>query len=114
MMELERLLNEHPELKTTKVTYADLLKAITEVIKGYEDGAVGVVDRTFKFIEKTIDQLRYERIRDRYFITSIIAQINHVDKESIDKNYQVYCEEFDRLNLKGGTEDDHNGNSKDM
>lgn len=107
MIELEKLLLEHPELKTTKVTYADLLKAITEIIKGYEDGATGVIERTFNLIEKTIDHLRYERTRDRYFITSVIAQINHIDKESIDENYQRYCDEFDRLNLKGGTKDDN-------
>ena len=109
MTKLENLLREHPELRNKKVTYADLLQIFSDLadtLTKSSDSSVNIVNRVFDVLEKTIDQLRYERLRDLMFIEAVIAKANHIEQDSIHANYKNFCNELDRLNVGNNTNED--------
>lgn len=109
MTKLEDLLREHPELRNKKVTYADLLQIFSDLVDTLtksSNSSIDVVNRVFNVLEKTIDQLRYERLRDLMFIEAIIAKANHIEQDSIHANYKNFCNEFDKLNGGNNTNED--------
>ena len=98
-----------PEEANQPVTYGDLYtilqSMVTDLSKYSIDYADTLQDGTFKMINKLTDTFvairddtNYKRQRDIHFLIGLFAQFYHCDKEILHKEYQRWCEEFDKLN----------------
>jgi hypothetical protein len=98
-----------PEVANKPVTYGDLAIILGETIKNLGQESIKYSDalqeNTFKLIGtmtdhivKIRDDADYKRQRDVRFLIGLIAQFFNCDKEIIHKEYQRWCEEFDKLN----------------
>lgn len=98
-----------PEEANKPVTYGDLAIILGETIKNLGQESIKYSDalqeNTFKLIGtmtdhivKIRDDADYKRQRDVRFLIGLISQFFNCDKEIIQKEYQRWCEEFDKLN----------------
>lgn len=108
-----------PEETQKLVTYGDLLIILKTVADSINKNAIDYSDTLQKGIFKVIDTLtdslvkirddvEYKRQRDVHFMIGLLAQFNHCDKEVIHKEYQCWCEEFDKLNKPKANLEDTN------
>ena len=108
-----------PEQAKTPVTYGELAVIIQMVTDELAKASIGDVDNLqenmFKIIDKLTDSLveirndaDYKRQRDFRFMISLIAQIEHYDKDVLYSEYQRWCEEFDKLNRPRNTTEGSN------
>lgn len=109
-----------PEEVNKCVTYGDLNLILSEIIKNLSQESIKYSDTlqegTFKLINtmtdhmvKIRDDAEYKRQRDVHFMIGLLAQFNHCNKEVIHKEYQRWCEEFDKLNKPKANPEDTNG-----
>lgn len=91
-----------------KFVYENMLKPVMEeAAKATAEGiarSTKITDKMFSAIADTIQELRYEMMRDRRFFLGFISEYTHLDKESLYDGYKKWCEEFDKLNNKGQTD----------
>jgi hypothetical protein len=98
-----------PEEANKPVTYGDLAIILGETIKNLaqesikysdtlQENTLKVVHTMTDHIVKIRDDADYKRQRDAHFLIGLIAQFFNCDKEIIHKEYQRWCEEFDKLN----------------
>ena len=98
-----------PEEANKPVIYGDLAIILGETIKNLGQESIEYSDtlqeNTFKLIDTMTDQMvkirddaDYKRQRDVHFMIGLISQFFNCDKEIIHKEYQRWCEEFDKLN----------------
>lgn len=98
-----------PEEANKSVTYGELTLILGEIIKNLGQESIKYSDtlqeNTFKLINaitdhivKIRDDADYKRQRDIRFMIGLIAQFFNCDKEIIHKEYERWCDEFDKLN----------------
>lgn len=98
-----------PEEASKLVTYGDLALILGETVKNLAQESIKYSDtlqeNAFKLIGTMTDQMvkirddaDYKRQRDVRFLIGLTAQFFNCDKEIIRKEYQRWCEEFDKLN----------------
>jgi hypothetical protein len=109
-----------PEEANKLVTYGDLAIILGETIKNLGQESIKYSDalqeNTFKLIDTTTDHIvkirddaDYKRQRDVHFTIGLISQFFNCDKEIIHKEYQRWCEEFDKLNRPTADSEGSNG-----
>ena len=105
-----------PEEASKPVTYGDLTIMLVEVINNLGQESIKYSDflqeNTFKLIQTVTDNMvkirddaEYKRQRDVRFLIRLIAQLYNCDKSVLDREYQRWCDEFDKLNNKQTSED---------
>ena len=65
-----------------------------KLIQMYFDGTRKIID----MMADTIQDLKYEQMRDRIFFMNTISHFNHVSKDVLSETYTRWCEEYDKLN----------------
>lgn len=108
-----------PEEANKSVTYGELTLILGETIKNLGQESIKYSDtlqeNTFKLINamtdhivKIRDDADYKRQRDIRFMIGLIAQFFNCDKEIIHKEYERWCDEFDKLNKPKANPEDTN------
>lgn len=98
-----------PEEANKAVTYGELLTIFGPVIEELGKNSINYTDtlqeNIFKIIKELTEHLvevrdntEYKRVRDMRFTIGLIAQLDHLDKEVMLKEYCRWCEEFDKIN----------------
>lgn len=108
-----------PEEANKSVTYGELLTIFQPVLEEVVKHTMGYADTLQEHIFKVIstltdhivkmrDDAEYKRQRDVHFMIGLLAQFNHCGTEVIHKEYQRWCEEFDKLNKPKTNPEDTN------
>lgn len=104
-----------PEEAQQPVIYGDLFTILKSVADNISKNAIDLQERIFQVINTLTDSLvkirddaEYKRQRDVHFMIGLLAQFNHCDTEVIHKEYQRWCEEFDKLNKPKANPEDTN------
>lgn len=108
-----------PKEANKSVTYGELMVILESVADNISKSAIDYSDTLQKQIFKVIDTLtdslvkirddaEYKRQRDVHFMIALLAQLNYCNKEVVHKEYQLWCEEFDKLNKPKANPEDTN------
>lgn len=108
-----------PKEANKSVTYGELIVILESVADNISQNTINYSDILQEQILKVIntltdslvkirDDAEYKRRRDVHFMIALLAQLNHCDKEVIHKEYQFWCEEFDKLNKPKANPEDTN------
>lgn len=108
-----------PEEAQQPVTYGELIVILESVVDNISKNAIDysntlqkqifqVINTLTDSLVKIRDDAEYKRQRDVHFMIDLLAHFNHCDKEVIHKEYQRWCEEFDKLNKPKANPEDTN------
>lgn len=102
-MDIESLFT--PEEENLPITYGELFKvltALTDVLSsGHQTDQEEAIDGIFSVIDNAIsviEDAEYKRMRDVRFFLGLISQIHCYDKDILRKEYERWCDAFDKLN----------------
>lgn len=93
------------EEASTPVTFGDLQVALESISKMICEAQIAQDEISFNSLKETIgivadqiNSLKYNQIRDMRFCLAFLSQISHISENVVNKAYDNWCIDWDRLN----------------
>ena len=91
----------------TQVTFGDLQivleelrRTLCDMQENNDKVLVESLEKVIDTLVERINKLYYQQVRDMKFCLELFSEVSHFSKDVIDRTYDSWCKEFDKLNKR--------------